>query len=376
MSRASSLRQRLRIGLLYVMIVLSGWSIASARKMLLFAENLGGLYYCLELQTTGQLVWTGTILTTGNNNTEGFAVSPDQHYLWVQYSNLPSSEGIMQYGVSPYGQITATGKSVQLSVPPYDLMFTPNGKLLILGGGTIFRVNPDSSIQDTGNVSNYDLNISPRGDIIYSQTSYTFPDYPEQFQIAKIDYTSAVITTLEVITTIGQPQYQAVYRPAGDYIAFPYIGGPLEVRHVLSNGTLDTTQVWDYTHGGGIYLDITPDGNHIYANGISHLNWSSQSSMFVDSEEINPVSNLYQIKVSPDGQFLVVDYQDFSIDGGADFLKTFLIQYDGSLIDTGYTFPFTENFGDYTADVSRLIFVWTPQPTSVPYELWKEFDDK
>ncbi len=377
MSGVVSLKRVIQYGLLFMIISLSGWSIASARKILLFASNAGGLYYCLQLQPTGQLVWTGEILTTGSYNTYGFAVSPDQRYLWVQYSNLPSSEGIMQYVVTPYGQITATGRSVQLPELPADISFTPNGQLLLPVPGPIFRVNPDSSIQSTSNTYGHELNISPRGDINYSQTNY-----PEAFQIDHIDYTSAIITTLEVVTTSDddQPQRQAVYRPVGDYIAYTYfLGAPggIEVRRVLPNGMVDTTQAWDYEYGnGGSYIDITPDGNNIYANNMIHLSWSNKSSMFIDSGIAASVSNPLQIKVSPDSQFLVVDYQDYNIDGGANFLKTFFIQSDGSLVDTGYAFPFTQTFGDYTNDATRLIFVWTPEPTNVPEALWKEFDDK
>ena len=292
MSGTASINRRILTSLLFVLIGLSGWSIASARKMLLFVNNEGYLFYCLELQTTGQLVWTGQAVMTGNNNAYGFAVSPDQHYLWSGYSDS-SSQGIEQYEVSPTGQISTTGLTVQLSVAPFDLCFTPNNQLLVVGG-SIFRVNPDNSIQSTSNSYTGSFSFSPRGDINFTQTTY-----PPAFRIDKIDYTSAIISTLEVVTTSYQPQGFAVYRPAGDYIAYALFGGPLEVRHILSNGTLDPLQVWDYATGGGSYLDITPDGNHIYANGVSHLDWSSQSSLFVESTELNPVSNLYQIKVSP-----------------------------------------------------------------------------
>ena len=78
---------------------------------------------------------------------------------------------------------------------PEDISFTPNGQLLITAAGPVFRVNPDSSIQSTSNVYNDFLNISPRGDI-----NYTYGRYPEAFEIDKIDYTSASLTTLEVVT--------------------------------------------------------------------------------------------------------------------------------------------------------------------------------
>lgn len=366
MSRTLSLRQIILSCLLFVLTGLLGWGISPAREMLLFVNNGGYLFYCLQLLPTGQLVWTGQTIEKGNDAVAGFAISPDQRYLWSSYSDS-TSQGLEQYQVSPNGLISTTGHFVQLSGIPYDIMFTPNGQILVSDGGPIFRVNSDSSIQSTSDVYLGDLNISPRGDINYSRTTY-----PPAFRIDKIDSSSAIITTLEVITTSDQPEYQAVYRPAGDYIAYVYFDGfpaGVEVRHVLSNGILDTTQVWDYSPGAGIYLDITPDGNHIYANGISHLNWSNQSSMFVDSGETNPVSGAYQIKVSPDGNFLVVVV-------GQTSLKTFAIQPDGSLVDTGYTFDFGNTFGNAIPGGSRLIFDWTPLPTSVPEELWRKLDDE
>jgi hypothetical protein len=369
MSGVVSLKRIIQNSVLFLIICLAGWSISSAREMLLFVSNLDGLYYCLELQTTGQLVWTGEILTTGTDYSFGFAVSPDQHYIWSNYVDS-TSLGVKQYAVTIYGQITATGCSVPLSGTPDDLIFTPNGQLIISDGGPIFSVNPDSSIQTTANEYSGALNISPRGDINYCRGGY-----PEAFRIDHIDYTSAIITTLEVITTSGYPIGQAIYRPAGDYIAFVYFGGGLEVAPVLPNGMLDTTQVWNYGDGGGLFLDITPDGQNMYANGISHFYWSNLSSMFFDSGVITSVSQPQQIKVSPDGQFLVVVSQ-IEPSNTEDVIRTFFIEPDGSLVDTGYTFPFTDMFGELIPDDTRLIFVWTPLPTGVPYELWKEFDDK
>ena len=367
MSRVVSLRQRIRIGIIVITLCLLGWSRVPAREMLLFVSNAGYEFYCLQLLPTGQLVTTGQAIAVGSDDTFGFAVSPDQRYIWSSYSDS-TSQGIHQYEVSPNGQISTTGCLVQLPDSPYDLSFTPNGQLLIIAGGPIFRVNPDSSIQSTSNVySNY-LSISPRGDI-----NYCYGGYPEAFEIDKIDYTSASLTTLEVVTAGNedQPQYPAVYRPAGDYIAYTYFDGypgGVEVRRVLPNGMVDTTtQVWDYEPGnGGFYIDITPDGNNIYANNMIHLSWSNQSSMFFDSGKAASLSSVFQLKVSPDGKFLVV------VTGDQLSLKTFSIQTDGSLVDTGYTFDFGSTFNAFISGNSRLIFDWTPLPTSVPEELWKD----
>ena len=370
MSGVVSLTKVIQIGVLFLLICLAGWSIASARKILLFAYNSGYVFYCLELQTTGQLISTGQSVNAGSDNAFGFAVSPDQRYLWSGYSDS-TSQGIEQYEVTSNGLVSTTGRVVQLSSPPIDLMFTPNGQLLVSQGGPIFQVNPDSSIQSTSNMYNFFLNISPRGDINYTKT----PTYADSFNIDYINYTSAIITTLEVVTTTAgeYSELQAVYRPAGDYIAYTYFGGSpggVEVHPVLSNGIVDTTRVWDYEPGkGGIYLDITPDGNNIYANGITHLSWSNQSSIFIDSGTAVSLS-VYQLKVSPDGKFLVV------VPGDQTTIKTFSIQPDGSLVDTGYTFDFGSTFGAFIPADCRLIFDWTPLPTSVPEELWKEFDDK
>ena len=53
-------------------------------------------------------------------------------------------------------------------------------------------------------------------------------------------------------------------------------------------------------------------------------------------------------------------------------MKTFSIQTDGSLVDTGYTFDYGSTFNAFIPGGSRLIFDWTPLPTSVPEELWKD----
>ncbi len=368
MSRVVSLSRTIRIGLLFLMISLSCWGISSAREMLLFVSNAGYEYYCLQLLPTGKLVNTGQAVMTGNNNAYGFAVSPDQRYLWSGYSDS-TSQGIEQYEVSPTGQILTTGYFMQLQVAPLDLSFTPNGQLLIVGG-TIFRVNSAYSIQSTANSYAADFNFSPRGDINYTKNNI----YADSFDIDYINYTSAIITTLEVVTTTAgdYSEQQAVYRPAGDYIAYTYFGGypgGVEVHPVLSNGMVDTTQTWDYGHIGGYYLDITPDGNNIYANGITHLAWSNQSSMFIDVGIATSMS-VFQLKVSPDGKFLVV------VPGNQTTIKTFAIQTDGSLVDTGYTFDYGSTFGAFIPADCRLIFDWTPLPTGVPYDLWNEFDDK
>ncbi len=365
MSRTVSLRRVIRIGLLSLIIGFTCLGISPAREMLLFVYNAGYEFYCLQLLPTGQLVTTGQAVEVGNDDVIGFAVSPDQRYIWSSYSDS-TSQGIEQYEVSPTGQISTTGRIVQLSGVAEDLSFTPNGQLLICGGGPIFRVNPDSSIQSTSNVYNDFLNISPRGDI-----NYTYGGYPEAFRIDKIDYTSASLTTLEVITTSGYPELQAVYRPAGDYIAYTYFfgyPGGVEVRNVLSSGMVDTTHAWEYEQGiGGNYIDITPDGNNIYANHYIHLSWSTQSSMFIDwGDNTTTETSPLQLKVSPDGKFLV------AVNGSQLSLKTFSILTDGSLVDTGYTFDFGSTFNAFIPGGSRLIFDWTPLPTSVPEELWKD----
>lgn len=357
----------LRFAVIFVFLL--SWSPSSAREMLLFVGGGSVYYYVFQLLPTGQLIFSGEILTTGSDYHYGIAISPDQKYIWTSYSNA-SSQGVMQYAVTIYGQITATGRSVQLSGIPDDLRFTPNGQLIISDGGPIFRVNPDSSIQTTANEYSGDLNISPRGDINYSRGGY-----PEAFRIDYVDYTFDSLTTLEVVTASDedQPQLQAVYRPAGDYIAYTYFGGDpggVEVRRVLPNGIVDTTQTWDYEPGiGGSYIDITPDGNNIYANHYIHLSWSSQSSMFIDKgDNTTTEPSPLQLKVSPDGQFLVANI-------GYTSLKTFSIQTDGSLVDTGYTFNFGSTFNtDYIDGSTRLIFDWTPLPTSVPEELWGKLD--
>ncbi len=368
MSGTISINRFIQICLLLIVYLL-GWSSSPAREMLLFAYNAGYEFYCLQLLPTGQLVTTGQAVAVGNDHTFGFAVSPDQRYIWSGYSDS-TSQGIHQYQVSPSGQVSTTGRLVSLSSAPDDIMFTPNGQLLIAYGAPIFRVNADSSIQSTNNVySGGVLNISPRGDINYTKP----PSYADSFEIDYINYASAVIITLEIITTIpNYSELQAIYRPAGDYIAFTYFGGypsGVEVHPVLSNGIVDTTQTWDYGHIGGSYLDITPDGNNIYASGITHLSWSAKSSMFIDVGITTSLSVL-QLKVSPDGKFLVV------VPGNQTTIKTFAIQTDGSLVDTGYTFDYGSTFGAFIPADCRLIFDWTPLPTGVPYELWNQFDDK
>ncbi len=369
MSGTLSIRQRIVSFVLLVLIVHSGWGISPAREMLLFVSNAGYEFYCLQLLPTGQLVTTGQAIMTGYEAAYGFAVSPDQRYIWSSYSDS-TSQGIEQYDVSPNGQISTTGRTVQLSYTPEEMAFTPNGQLLITASGPVFRVNPDSSVESTSNVYNDFLNISPRGDI-----NYTYGRYPEAFEIDQIDYSSGSLITLEIVTAgdEDQPQHQAVYRPAGDYVAYTYFEGSpggVEVRRVFPNGMVDTTQAWDYAPGnGGMYLDITPDGNNIYANGITHLSWSSQSSMFIDAGMATSLG-VYQLKVSPDGKFLVV------VPGDQTTLKTFSIQTDGSLLDTGYTFNYGSTFNAFIDGSSRLIFDWTPLPTGVPYELWNKFDDK
>ncbi len=384
MSGVVSLRRRIQIGVL--LLILSGWSISSAREMLLFVPGESVYYYGFQLLTTGQLIFTGEILTTGSDYHYGFAVSPDQRYIWTSYSDT-SSFGVKQYAITIYGQITATGRTVQLSGIPDDLRFTPNGQLIISEGGPIFEVNADSSIQTTVNSYSGFLNISPRGDI-----NYTRGGYPESFEIDKISYTSTSLTTLEIITTgnADQPQILAVYRPAGDYIAFTNFNGvaAVSVYPVLPNGMPDTTQLKSYEPGmlSCRYLDITPYGDHIYAvfqdtdtSGVFRLDWSNQSSMYVDAGTIIPSTYTdypQQIKVSPDGNFLVVVYQNDN-NFSKQYLTTFSIQSDGSLVNTGYTFDFGDTFSpDFIAGGSRLIFIWTPLPTSVPEELWNEFDDK
>ena len=72
---------------------------------------------------------------------------------------------------------------------------------------------------------------------------------------------------------------------------------------------------------------------------------------------------------------MVVAYQ-VNTNVSKSYLKSFSIQADGSLVDTGYIFPFTDTFGAFIPYDSRLIFDWTPLPTSVPEKLWEEFDDK
>jgi hypothetical protein len=121
-------------------------------------------------------------------------------------------------------------------------------------------------------------------------------------------------------------------------------------------------------------LCITPTGSHIYIvlgfsgpqEGIKRYDWYSQDTPFVYSGAFTPLSDPQYIKVSPDGKILTVVSQT-NIVSSKQYLRTFFIQSDGSLVDTGYSFPFSGTFGDFVGD---LQFVYPPAPTYIPEELW------
>ena len=187
------------------------------------------------------------------------------------------------------------------------------------------------------------------------------------------------MTNLQILTTNGQPQWQTVYTPSGDYLAYTRLDGEVDIWKILSTGMVDTTKVWHFPLGSlnSRFLTITPNGTHIYVSyegpslqGISRLDWYSQDTPFVNSGSFTPLSYPIQVEVSPDGQFLVAVQQVVN----KHYLRTYSIQADGSLVDTGYSFPYTDTFGDTINNASNLIFVYPPAPTDVPSELWGKLE--
>jgi hypothetical protein len=73
--------------------------------------------------------------------------------------------------------------------------------------------------------------------------------------------------------------------------------------------------------------------------------------------------------VSPDGKVLIAALQQ-NIIPTRSYIKTYFIQSDGSLEDTGNIFEYSNLFHDYIPVNPKMDIFLIPEPTSISSELW------
>jgi len=328
-----------------------------------------------EISTTGQSLWMGKIY--GESADNHLMYPTNQRFIWL-YINDSTWKGLRQYEIQSDGILHETGRYFEGGFYSGYIASTPDKNLLIVIGINsttyIFKTYPDGSIETTANISDY-INhmvyVSPRGDVLFTKgTTHIWT-----FNLVKVDYQTPSLTLLKEydITDSLYVQPNVIFTPDGKKIAMIVNRSSIYIYPIQDDGYLATDSVCKYNVKVDESLVVTPDGRHIYGgyasgvHGIERLDWSDESSQFIywGCYSTNQVQNMV---VSPDGKILIVALQrNYPTQW---YIKTYFIQSDGSLEETGNIFEYSKIYHDYITANPKMVIFSIPDPTSIPTELW------
>ncbi|MDI6782923.1 MAG: beta-propeller fold lactonase family protein [bacterium] len=329
----------------------------------------------LEILPTGEIVTTGQLLYTGYDAWQ-IAVSPDNRFILI--TNPPYGSGtcrVVQFEIDPYGRATATGRNLTMTVAPFEIAYTPNGKLVFVENTWdtyICRVLSDGSLEDTGNrYTAGGINISPIGNITLGFGAN------KTLKTHRIDYEHEQVIAIQT-TALGADTFDFAYTPDGKYAAVLLIGtwtGPeIVIYQIAEDGTISTTgQRWDVSINLPSQFTITPDGKWLLLANASNTNGFiatyaiDSNGRFQDTGKRYLLVDPQDVVVSPDCKYIAVDHNV----SGMRALSTFTLSSEGDLIPTGFSFPFQQTFGYYPSDIE---FVLLPAITAVNPRHWQVYE--
>ncbi|MDI6784488.1 MAG: hypothetical protein QME64_10390, partial [bacterium] len=342
----------------------SGYAVPSVERhtLIIVDEDAGTYLHVLELLSTGEIVTTGQKFNLGHSAEEAIGVSPDSRFVWSCATLGTGDLGVKQFAITPFGQVTETGRFINSGLVEY-IKFTPNGQML-LTAGPIYRAYPDGSVESTANIGYASDYISPRGDIYLGLAG--------PVGVWRIDYSGFSVYNIQYVEVDGgATPWDAVYTPDGNYVAITNGGGSpadVEIYPILADGMLDTTRVQRFDLGSNLVaLACSKDGQYFYVSNWNNLNIVVLRRVYTASDYYEDTGwriytgyRAWQMEVSPDGKYLVAhDMQR---------LQTFAIQDDGYLVPVGERFPFDTIFGKA---LHYFQFAYPAAPTEIDQSLWQ-----
>ncbi len=336
-------------------------------------EDNPGKIYQLKVLPDGQILDSYTQYTVGWNGfiSGELAVTNNYNFLFIS-----TGEAIYRYRVQSNGTLVALGSTLTPQGSP-GFTITPNNQLLItvpaygFGIGTVFSI---SSIGDLVNGAPGLLIASPKVDplgrgLLAISSFSTFSAYT-------INYNSK---TLSLTTTypleVDSPFYFA-FTPNGN-LGFFYspVWDGLGVLSFDSLFNVSTTQVLNIPGSSIGDLAVSKDGRYLWASesyielfAIDTLgNVTDTGKEYYVSNDTGETLSGFQ-KITPDGSLAIVDYLD--LNSGGECFATALINGDGSLTWTGYSFAFDSAHPTEGTVVDYAII--PVYATGIPEEFWKD----
>jgi hypothetical protein len=350
-------------------LVVSGNAIE--RHLLLFAPLVeGNQTIVMGVLSTGQIFDTGQRLNTGAE-------------VWYSGSS-PDSQNILiptQYQISQF-HIAPTGLVSQVTTYTFGaehIAYHPNGQMVISTHTTIFRIKETGLLEVASFYSRPagTLWISPIGNVMVSSET------GKNIGVYHIDTSNFTMTTTQLIY-IGGDAHDAVYTPDGRQILvakWPLGVVPdVDIYHVSVDGTVDTTLVEhvDIANANSAQsIVMSYDGKHAFvdcydpSNLIATLERISTGQWIEDTSKRVYISDPWQIVMAPVYNILVVRHRITVAGYPYSYLSSYFVNSDGTLVYTGYSFPFQQTFGDDPVD---LVFAYPPGVTGINSDRWQLYE--
>lgn len=352
-------------------LLLGGNGYAIEKHLLLFAPlSEGNQTIVLEVLPTGQIIDSGQRLDSGYG-TYTPAVSPDQQRVLT-----PGNSLLSQFHIAPNGH---TSKETTYNFQVLDISYVPDGTMVV-SNTTIFRVRNDNALD----IAKYYspgcsmIWMSPAGKTMVSRGPssgiYTY----------QIDTVNLSITTSQWIYIDGTA-YDATYTPDRSQVLiakYPLTYGNnnvVDIFQITSNGIVVDSTVQHLSVAGfntAKSIAIAPDGQYAFigndiTNGFIATLARTSTGQWVDTGKRVSFENPFRVVSSPVYNLLVVQHDVETAGWIYQYLTTYFINSDGTLVPTGYSFPFHQTFGDVPVD---LVFAYPPGVTAVETEQWQLYE--
>jgi hypothetical protein len=339
---------------------------ALERHLMLFAPlSDGNQTIIFEVLSTGKILDTGQRLNTGY--TWYSDASPDGQTILI-----PNSGQIMHFHIAPTGSVSL------ITTYPYGtdrIAYHPNGQMVISTYTTIFRVNETGLLEVTNYYSRGagTLWISPLGNIMVSS------EVSSNIGVYRIDTTNFTMTTTQLIYINGGAQ-DAVYTPDGSQVlvaAYTNYAANQDVHifQVTPDGMVveSTEQHLDIPNlDGAKSIVMSSDGQYAFvgmnaSNGFIATLGRTPTGQWYDTGKRVALDGIWQMIMSPAYHLLVVHHEI----GFYKYISTFFVNSDGTLVPTGYNFPFQQTFG--TAPIG-MVLAYPPGVTEVESAQWQLYE--
>ncbi len=315
----------------------------------------------LKVLPDGQILDTYTQYTAAGEN-GGFGdgslgVSPDDRFLFA------ASDVTYRFQIQPNGSLVSIGSTTPGGPP----VFTPNDQLVITGELIYTLTSTGDLINGTSSPIISEPQIDPLGRGLLGVSSYS------TFSAYTINYNTRTLTMTMTYPTPPGSAFYFAFTPNGK-LGFYYSLGwdGLGVLTIDSVFNVSTSQIFNISGEGINDLAVSNDSRYLWVStgGAIELFTIDTLENVTDTGQQYYVSNdtggtLAALqRNTPDGTMAVFEYE-----GGAPVpgnFATAIINGDGSLTWTGYTFVF--EYGESVVDCA-LVPVYA---TGIPEEFWKD----